>query len=536
MSNMLSGSPLLMGDNTIPGVKIPKEVEEQIPTILKACTEFGLDFYPPVIEFLTYDEISEIASYGGFPVRYPHWQFGMEYEELSRGYEFGMHRISEMVINNSPAWIYCLDSNTLVDNVDVIAHALGHSDFFKNNVYFEPTNSNMLNKMANHGTRIRKYMKRHGKEKVTEFIDHVLRIQTLIDPAKAWKNKKIEEVIPVDKKEYHFPRRIDADHDYMNDWLNPKRHIDKEHKRIARKDAAEELGLFGSPEKDVFGFIKDNAPLKPWQQDIISMLYDEAIYFSPQGQTKMANEGFASYVDFHVLCSMGLVSAGQKRHDMGIFHYAEHKMRVLGGKYSMNPYKLGFELFMDIEDRWNKGKFGVEYEECEDRRKKEKWDLKLGLGREKALDVRKYYNDLTMILEFFTPEFCEKNEFFEWKRYPNGEYKIVNRDFKSIKKKLVHKYMNRGLPDIRITEDNAHGKGWLMLQHFADGRPLYDPYAREVLTSLFWLWKEIVVLSTQNKNGEDFVYVCGGTDVDNDILIVNKDTYLRDFVERSLKV
>ena len=84
---------------------------------------------------MTYDEISELASYGGFPVRFPHWKWGMEYEELSRGYEYSRHRISEMVINTSPCYIYCLDSNTLVDNVDVIAHAIGHNDFFKNNVF-----------------------------------------------------------------------------------------------------------------------------------------------------------------------------------------------------------------------------------------------------------------------------------------------------------------------------------------------------------------------------------------------------------------
>lgn len=99
MSRMMSGSPILMGDNTIPGVRIHKEVREVLPEVFKSCQEFGLDYYPTIIEFVTYDEISELASYGGFPVRYPHWSFGMEFEELSRGYEYGMHRISEMVIN-----------------------------------------------------------------------------------------------------------------------------------------------------------------------------------------------------------------------------------------------------------------------------------------------------------------------------------------------------------------------------------------------------------------------------------------------------
>ena len=107
----------------------------------------GLDYYPTIVEFVRYDEMSEIASYGGFPVRYPHWKWGMEYEQMAQGYEHNQYRISEMVINTNPCYIYCMDSNTLVDNVDVICHAIGHNDFFKNNVFFEPTDNNMMNKL-----------------------------------------------------------------------------------------------------------------------------------------------------------------------------------------------------------------------------------------------------------------------------------------------------------------------------------------------------------------------------------------------------
>jgi len=97
--SFMHGSSLLLGNNTVPGVQLSKELKEYAPIILKACRDWGLDFYPTVIQLLTYDEISEIAAYGGFPVRYPHWTFGMEYEELQRGYQYGMHRIYEMVIN-----------------------------------------------------------------------------------------------------------------------------------------------------------------------------------------------------------------------------------------------------------------------------------------------------------------------------------------------------------------------------------------------------------------------------------------------------
>lgn len=530
-SRMMSGTPILQANSTVPGIKIHKEVSAVLPDIEAACRKMGLDYYPIIVEFVSYDEMAELASYGGFPVRYPHWRFGMEYEEMARGYEHNQYRISEMVINVNPCYIFCMDSNTLVDNVDVIAHAIGHCDFFKNNIFYEPTDDNMMNKLANHGTRIRGYMARWGHEVVTEFIDQVLRIETLIDPSKAWRKKKIKSVNVKDEREYEFAERLRSTHNYMDEWVNPKESIKKKQNEIKKKEAADFLDMFDGPVRDVFGYLKDNAPLKPWQQDIISMLYEEALYFSPQRATKMANEGWASFVDYHIMCREGLAALGQSGEDCGIWHYAEHKMRVLGGKYSQNPYKLGFELLLDIEDRWNKGKFGPEWENCKDMRVKERWDKKLGLGMDKVFEVRKHYNDFTMISEFFTPEFCEKKQFFEWKRFPNGEYKIVDRDFKSIKKKMLQRYLNGGLPDIRLADPNHLGKGWLFMQHYWDGRPLYDQYARETIISLFRLWKNVVVLATRNRDGLEYIYICNGTSLENNVHIMTREDYEKEFLK-----
>ena len=522
---MMSGTPILMGDNTIPGIKLHKELKPLIPKIEEACRKMGLDYYPIVVEIVSYSDMSELASYGGFPVRYPHWSFGMEYEELSRGYEYGQYRISEMVINASPCVIYCMDSNTLVDNVDVIAHAIGHNDFFKNNIFFTPTNSGMVNKMANHGSRIRKYMRTWGEEKVTEFIDDVLRIQTLINPSNAWKEKVIQNAVIKDKRKYNYPRRMKTDHNYMDPWLNSEEYMAREHKRVEQKDIADQLDLFIKPERDIFCYIKDNATLKPWQQDVISMLYEEAMYFSPQRQTKMINEGWASYCDYHIMCREGLVSLGQKSDDCGIIHYAKHKMMVLGSKYSQNPYKTGFELLLDIEDRWNKGKFGAEYDECREMNERKSWNKNLGLGKEKLFEVRRSCNDYTLIQEYFTPEFCEEKEFYEYKRHPNGEWEIVSKDFKRIKAKMLQKYLNGGLPDIRLVDPNHRGKNWFLLQHYCDGRPLYDSYAREVLTSIWKLWKHVVVLSTKTMDDKEYVYICDGANPKEHVDVLYRQEY-----------
>ena len=531
MSKMMSGTSVLSNNRNVPGLGVHKEVMAVYPKIEQACRDFGLDFFPVVVEMMPYDEISELASYGGFPVRYPHWKFGMEYEELSRGYEFGMHRISEMVINNDPCYIYCLDSNQLVDNVDVIAHAIGHNDFFKNNVFFSATNRKMMDKLANHGTRIRKYMTRWGKEEVTRFIDSVLRIDTLINPSNAWKEKKIKDSVVRDSREYHEVKRLHTTHGYMDGWINTPEFRQSQKDKIRKKEAAEFLDVFKGPEKDIMGWLKNNAPLKPWQQDIISMLYEEAMYFAPQRCTKMMNEGWASFVDYQIMCNMGLAALGQDHVSCGAWEYSRHKMLVLGGKYSQNPYKIGFELFMDIEDRWNKGRFGREYEECTDIKAREDWDKQVGKGREKVFEVRKYCNDYTAIMEYFTEDFCNKNEFFEYKKNPNGEWKIVNRDFKQIKKKMLQRFMNGGLPDIRLMDPNHLGKGWFFMQHMWDGRPLYDSYARETLVSLKALWGDVCVLGTFDRDGEqEYVYICDGPNPRENVKIMTREDYEEEFV------
>lgn len=501
-AQIIQSSSMLIGDNTIPGVKIPKEILVKIPEILQMCRDFGLDFYETVVEFLTYDEISEIAAYGGFPVRYPHWQFGEQYEDLAKGYIHGMHRIYEMVINSRPCYIYCLDSNTFVDHVTVIAHATGHNDFFKNNIYFSQTSQNMVNELANHGSRIRRYSSEWGREKIGRFIDKLMSIETLIDPASAWKKREAKEIVYRPKRQYQHPRRLKVDHDYMEDWINTQEWKDYEKDRIQEEEIRKQIGIFENPTKDIFGFLKENAPLNAWQQDIIAMLYDEAMYFAPQRQTKTINEGWASTVDSQIMARYGLAEGS------GIFDYAIHKAGVLGGKQSMNPYKLGYMLFLWIEECYNKGKFGREYEECEDARERELWDKKLGLGHEKIFEVRKYYNDVTMLAEYFDQDFCNKYEFFVWERFPDGTYKIVDRDANRIKQMLIKSKLNGGLPEIQLVDPNYKDKRIFLMEHKWDGRILHPQQTKDTLKAVSYLWRAPSAILTKNKDGQEIMYYC----------------------------
>jgi hypothetical protein len=143
--------------------------------------EMGFDFFPVVYEMVDYHTMSEVAAYGGFPTRYPHWSFGMEYDRLAKGYGYGLSKIYEMVVNTDPVYAYLLDVNQVIDQKMVIAHVCGHAHFFKHNYMFGPTNRKMMDEMANHGNRIRRYMAKYGVETVENFIDCCLTIEDLID-------------------------------------------------------------------------------------------------------------------------------------------------------------------------------------------------------------------------------------------------------------------------------------------------------------------------------------------------------------------
>ena len=146
--------------------KSSRDLQQLASEIAAIARGYGLDFYDTIFEAVDYGQMNEIAAYSGFPSRYPHWSFGMEYDQLTKGYAYGLQKIYELVINNDPACAYLLECNTLVDQKLVMAHVFAHVDFFKNNAWFKHTNRKMVDAMANHGTRMRKYVEKYGADEV----------------------------------------------------------------------------------------------------------------------------------------------------------------------------------------------------------------------------------------------------------------------------------------------------------------------------------------------------------------------------------
>jgi len=184
--------------------------------------------------------------------------------------------------------------------------------------------------------------------------------------------------------------------------------------------------------------------------------------------------------------------------DCDIIDFADrHSGTMAMSPTSFNPYKVGIELFREIEDRWNKGRFGKEWEECEDLSERQRWDRKLAKGREKIFEVRRNYNDVTFIDEFLTEDFCVKNKMFVYKyNKRTGQFEVDTRDFKAIKKKFLFQLTNFGQPIISVADANFNNRGELLLTHLYEGVEMQPDYMQETMKNLYGLWTRPVNVAT----------------------------------------
>ncbi len=470
-------------------MNLPLELVRQQKRIEAAAHEFGLRFFPVIFELVDYRQMNALAAYGGFPTRYPHWRFGMEFQQLSKSYEYGLHRIYEMVINNNPTYAYLLEGNTTVDHKMVMAHVYGHADFFYNNVYFAHTDRKIVDTMANHATRIRRYQERYGLETVERFLDACLSIDDLIDPGAVFRPPKPRRSMDEDAPEPLEPPRLPAK-PYLERYVNPPEYLDA--LREKRRKVREKTKRFPpEPERDVLGFLLHEAPLENWERDILNIVREESYYFLPQRQTKIMNEGWATYWHSTILTQRCL-SASE------LVDYADrHSGALAMAPGRLNPYKLGLELFRDIERRWDRGQFGPEWEACDDMIERAHWDRKLGLGREKIFEVRRLHCDVTLLDEFLTADFCQRMQLFvtePGKR--KGQPVISSRDFQQVKQSLLFQFTNGGSPLIEIVDANFRNRGELLLVHRHVGVDLRIDWAREVLAGMTRIWHRPVRLET----------------------------------------
>src|SRR5437762_10720229 len=246
--------------------RLNREIEEH-------AREYGLELYEFIFEVVDFEEMNMVVVYCRSTNGYRNRKFGMEYERLNKSYAYGLQKIYEMVINNDPCYAYLLECNHLVDQKLVMAHVYGHSDFFKNNIWFSKTNRKMMDIMANHATKIRKYIDKYGLERVEGFIDLCLCLDDLIDHHSVFIERRTKRKEQSEEEQAVGKKMPVTEH--MDEFINPKEFIEQqkqrlEDERLKRRRFPEEH------QKDVLLFLIENAPLETWQRDALWMIREEA--------------------------------------------------------------------------------------------------------------------------------------------------------------------------------------------------------------------------------------------------------------------
>ena len=441
------------------------ELEEALARMWELAQGFGLDPFPVRFEVVPATIMYEFGAYG-LPGRFSHWTHGKAYHQLKTMYDYGLSKIYELVINTDPAYGFLLDANSLLQNKMVAAHVLAHSDFFKHNAYFRETSRQMVEGASVSAARIRQYEFERGALEVEHFLDAVLSIQEHVDPHQSMARRRLGAHGPHDRERKQRPEGPYAD---VLSWGEPK----EEEKPPAEKFPAE-------PQKDILLFLAQHAPtLEDWQRDIIHIVRQEMLYFYPQMQTKIMNEGWASYWHSRIMRELDLSNDEY-------VEFANLHAGVLGSsKLRMNPYLVGLKMFEDIERRWD----------SPNEEERVKFDRKGGEGRQKIFEVRELESDVSFLRNYLTKELVEELDLYLYEER-DGELVIVEKDWEKVRETMVGSMTNQGFPYIVVEDGDYQGNRELYLKHYFDGRPLDLPHAEKVLEHLYRLWSRPVHLET----------------------------------------
>lgn len=420
-----------------------KLLEEWDERIMELAKGHGLDWHPIVYETCDYYEMIGHMSYHGLPSHYCHWSYGKTFERTHQLYNAGVEGLPyELIINANPSIAYLMRENPAYLQVLIMCHCCGHSDFFKNNRMFAHTHPDTVTRrFRNARNRIQGYIEDPsiGMEKVERILDAAHAIKYQIN-------------------RHHMTR---LSHEELKEEYTQKIKNDKtgEYKDFD----IEKIPL--EPEYDMLDFIVKHARvLKDWERDLIEIVRAESIYFMPQIQTKIMNEGWASYWHYRLMHELELP---QEYH---IPFLKSHNQVIRPHLGAVNPYHLGFHLFKKIEERH---------------------------GLDRCFMAREISHDQSFLREYLLEEDCYDLNLFAFSK-KRGGYSIDEisdpNGWKLVKEDLINQVGDGTIPKIYV--DNIDSGNILVVKHEHDGRDLELNYADEVVKHVQTLWGDPVKLLT----------------------------------------
>jgi len=445
------------------------ELEKAIAEISEIALGFGLDPFSIRYEICPPDIIYTFGAYG-MPTRFSHWSFGKAFHRMKLQYDLGLSKIYELVINSNPSYAFLLEGNSMIQNKLIIAHVIAHTDFFKNSAYFRNTSRDMVESMARTAERIRSYENKYGNKEVEEFIDAVLAIQEHIDPSLYYKRANHE-----DSKKDEKRKKSEYDDLWDLEIKIVEQTTDKKRNKHPIK-----------PEKDIMLFIEENSKaLEEWQRDIITMLREEMLYFWPQIETKIMNEGWASYWHTRILRELDLTVEET-------IEFARLNAAVIQpSRLTINPYHLGNKIFEDIEERWN-NPTKVEQEEL---------GRRPGEGRRKIFEVREIDSDISFLRNYLTNKLVDELDLYLYQKKGN-DWIIIEKNWEKVRDQIVNSRVNGGYPYIVVEDGDYLDNGELYLKHQFEGTELDIKYLERTLPYIYNLWGRTVHIETMIENRE----------------------------------
>ncbi|WP_411431828.1 SpoVR family protein [Bacillus altitudinis] len=433
-------------------------LQRAIDEITEIAEGFGLDFYPMRYEICPAEIIYTFGAYG-MPTRFSHWSFGKQFHKMKLHYDLGLSKIYELVINSNPCYAFLLDNNSLVQNKLIVAHVLAHCDFFKNNCRFQNTKRDMVESMSAAAERIKEYEHIHGTKEVESFLDAVLALQEHIDPSLV-RSKLSWNLDDEDEYEEDKPKR-QTPYDDLWGMDEPKT---REKKKTIKQFPPK-------PEKDILLFIEAHSrELEPWQRDVLTMLREEMLYFWPQLETKIMNEGWASYWHQRILRELDLDSSES-------IEFAKLNAGVVQpSKTGINPYYLGLKIFEDIEERYD--------HPCEELKKA---GVTEGSGRSKMFEVREIESDISFIRNYLTKDLVMREDLYLFQKQ-GRDYKVIDKEWKAVRDQLVSMRVNGGFPYLTVIDGDYLKNNELYIKHWYEGIELDLKYLEKVLPYLYQLW------------------------------------------------
>ncbi|MFZ3131353.1 MAG: SpoVR family protein [Desulfosporosinus sp.] len=422
--------------------------------IAQVAQGMGLDFYPVNFEIVPAETLYTFGAYG-MPVRFTHWSFGKAFYRMKIQYDLNLSRIYELVINTNPAYAFLLEGNRLTQNKLVIGHVYAHVDFFKNNRYFSRTPKDMVERMGTHAEKIRDYELQYGRELVEQTLDAVLAIQEHVDyrshigPRNLMKNEpkirkeqsKAGTQIETQIKRTSLPYK-DLWGDLLADEGNPPPQPEYE---------------------DLLLYIMMFAPgLEDWQRDIVSIVREESLYFYPQIETKIINEGWATFWHARIMHELELTDAESLEFAL------MHSQVVQPSRMGLNPYYLGVKIW--------------EY-------------LAEVKSNNELFELRETENDLSFIRNHLTRELVEELNLFNFRKV-GAHWQVTENEWEKVRDNLVQQLINGGHPRIVVLEGDYEGKGGLYLKHRHEGIDLDIVYLEKTLALVQFLWGKAVALET----------------------------------------